>query len=61
MKLNSKQAIRSTLNIEDTSISEILNSGKALLSKIQNKGQNFKGALLGLLLEIIMFPLLLVW
>ena len=28
MKLNSKQAIRSTLNIEDTSISEILNSDK---------------------------------
>ena len=123
MNLNSKQAIRSTLNIEDTSISEILNSDKnpiydfvnevtgesvylccslkerkdlaflndcgmdiktveyeirkyaskgthisqaikpykALLSKIQNKGQNFKGALLGLLLEIIMLPLLLVW
>lgn len=123
INLNSKQAIRSTLNIEDTSISEILNSNrnpiydfinevtdesvysccslkerkdlaflndcdmdiktveyeirkyaskgthisqaikpyKVLLSKIQNKGQSFKGALLGLLLETIMLPLLLVW
>ena len=126
LNLNSMQAIRKTLNIQDTSIDEILNSDanpiydfindviieetgatnvklswserknlaflrdccmdmvkveaeirqyaskgthisqairpyKALLSKLQNKEQNFKKTLLGLLLETIVLPLLLVW
>lgn len=126
LNLNSMQAIRKTLNIQDTSIDEILNSDanpiydfindviveeivatdaklswserknlaflrdccmdiakveaeirkyaskgthisqairpyKTLLSKLQNKGQDFKKTLLGLLLETIVLPLLLVW
>lgn len=44
-----------------THISQAIRPYKALLSKLQNKEQNFKKTLLGLLLEIIVLPFLLVW
>ena len=44
-----------------THISQAIRPYKALLSKLQNKEQNFKKTLLRLLLETIVLPLLLVW